>query len=150
MKFHYAQFRTFCHSTEEADRVRQSLIFISHGHAQTEKPVGIEEIRIEGHFGNTTILMENRLTHNREIRDFMARLASDETIQKRLSSELDARIDDEGILYMRFDKQEAFCGRLALSTGEDVVLAQAKIAVYPVSRDAAISEFRAFLGGDIR
>lgn len=55
--------------------------------------------------------------------------------KKRLYHLFDMRLDDSGILYLRFDKQEAFLGRLKLSESEDVIRVRIRFSAYPISKE---------------
>jgi len=79
----------------------------------------VDESRVEGHYGNEIVLLEAKVTNKRDVRCFVDLLCDRLTAGDlaRLRSELGERVDDECVLHIRFDKQEAFRGRLALARG---------------------------------
>ena len=96
---------------------------------------------MEGHYGNEIALLEAKVTNKRDVKRFVD-LLCDRLLPgdlSRLRSELVDRVDDECMLHIRFDKQEAFMGRLALAKGQDVISARLKIKAYPASKENALS-----------
>lgn len=99
--------------------------------------------RTEGHFGNSIVLLESELEEEGRMLDALGRM-SDEDLRE-VSSELEMRIDDSCQLFLRFDKQRAYAGDLALSGGDDVVAVRIKMRAFPAKRDAAVAIARAAL-----
>ena len=79
-----------------------------------------------------------------DIRAFWDRVRSQGQIPSILA-ELETRLDARGLLFLRFDKQEAYRGRIRLVRHDDVVSVKGKVAVYPASRDQAFAVARAYL-----
>ena len=51
---------------------------------------------------------------------------------------LDARVDEDGVLFVRIGKQAASQGRLELIDTDDCVQVRFKAEVYPATRDAVL------------
>ncbi len=135
--FHYVVLHAIVHSTEDVKRVTSALRFL----LPMDDGYVVEESRVEGHYGNEIALLEAKVTNKRDVKRFVD-LLCDRLLPgdlSRLRSELVDRVDDECMLHIRFDKQEAFMGRLALAKGQDVISARLKIKAYPASKENALS-----------
>lgn len=133
---HYVLLRTTAHSTEDVSRVMRALeLFLP-----AEGDVSIEWTDVEGHYGNSLVLLQAKLKRSGDIRYFVelirSRLLQGDLM--RLCSELSERVDDECVLHMRFDKQRAFRGEVALATTSDFISAQLKVKAYPATRERAV------------
>ena len=134
--FHYVLLHAIVHSTEEIGRVISALRFL----LQVDDDDVVSQSRVKGHYGNEMVLLEAKLTNSKDIRRFLD-LISDQlppSDLSRLRSEMSERVDDECVLHIRFDKQEAFMGRLALAKRGDVISARLKIKAYPASKESAL------------
>ncbi len=134
--FHYVLLHAIVHSTEEIGRVISALRFL----LQVDDDDVVSKSRVKGHYGNEMVLLEAKLTKSKDIRRFLD-LISDQlppSDLSRLRSEMSERVDDECVLHIRFDKQEAFMGRLALAKRGDVISARLKIKAYPASKENAL------------
>ncbi len=136
--FHYVLLHAIVHSTEEIGRVISALRFLLQVDGDD---YAVSQSRVKGHYGNEMVLLEAKLTKSKDIRRFLD-LISDQlppSDLSRLRSEMSERVDDECVLHIRFDKQEAFMGRLALAKRGDVISARLKIKAYPASKENALS-----------
>jgi len=136
MGFHNLSFRTLVHATEDPDKVEAALRFL----------VGDGEIkftRTAGYHGNPIIIMEARLDRRREICSFFEKLER-EQIEEILGT-LAERMDDEGTLYLRLDKQAAYQGVCRLVTHDDVVSVRGKAESYPKTKEKAAASVRVLL-----
>ncbi|CAD7774360.1 RNA-binding protein [Candidatus Methanoperedenaceae archaeon GB50] len=134
--FHYVLLHAIVHSTEEIGRVISALRFL----LQADDDDVVSQSRVKGHYGNEMVLLEAKLTKSKDIRRFLD-IISDQlppSDLSRLRSEMSERVDDECVLHIRFDKQEAFMGRLALAKRGDVISARLKIKAYPASKENAL------------
>lgn len=133
--FHNMVFRTFCHATESEDKVRKALATIT----------GSSEIRrrkAEGYHGNPIIILESDLS-GKKLKSFMGELKSS-GILKRVLGTLDDRMDDECVLYLRFDKQKVYQGQLEIVEHEDVIASKLKLRVFPPKKDIALKELKEY------
>ncbi len=135
--FRRLDFRVHVHATEVEDRVREALAFLSGEEDPSVK-------RTEGHHGNAITVLQASLHRLLDIRAFWDRVRSQGQMPSILA-ELEARLDARGLLFLRFDKQEAYGGRIRLVRHDDVVSVKGKVAAYPASRDRAFAVARAYL-----
>ena len=129
--------RCISHATEDLEKVKDALEFIS-GRRD------FEEIRTKGYHGNEIIILQVEIRKQSEIVEFWRHLADMGVVDEILPI-LGEIVDDDGVLHLRFDKQEAYLGRVAIATGGDTIALRMKILSYPRSRDAAIKNFEEFL-----
>ena len=130
-------FRVFCHATENEDRVRRALSFVT----------GSNEIRTtkaEGFHGNRILIFETELGAKESMR-FAERLKRS-GILAALDDRLGERVDEACILHLRFDKQKACMESLELAEHDDVIAMKAKLGTYPRSRRAAVRALMEYAG----
>jgi hypothetical protein len=100
----------------------------------------VESVKVEGHYGNEMLLLQVKMKNSKDVKYFVDlikdRLSLDDL--DRLRAELPERVDDDCVLHIRFDKQKAFMGEVALATSQDVISAQLKIRAYPALKQKAI------------
>ena len=135
MRFHWLRLRATAHATEDPERVRRAMAFVSGLDAEAFD-AATEATPVEAHHGGDVVFFETLLKRAGEVRPCIARLLE---ASKDLASEVEARTDDDGVFYLRFDKQAAFLGRLTPTHGDDAVQVRIKPEVHPAHRDNAIA-----------
>jgi RNA binding exosome subunit len=138
MSFSSLRFRTFCHATEDEQKVRQALEFVTGG-----APTSIQVTK--GHHGNRIAVLEARLERKSDVEAFWARAAGAGLLAEMLA-DLDGCLSDDLCLCARLDKQEAYAGRLARDRGGDVVHLRAKVVVHPATREGALAAVKHYFG----
>lgn len=128
--------RTICHATEDCAKVELA-------HRTVVGDAAVSRSRTEGHFGNPIEVMESALEGESAVLDVLRRMSEEDLDD--VASTLERRVDGSCHLFLRFDKQRAFAGELALSAGEDVVAARIKIQAFPAKQAGAIAVFRSVL-----
>jgi RNA binding exosome subunit len=141
MRFHWLKLRATCHATEEPERVRHAMQFLSGLDLQAFEGV-TEATRIDSHHGGEVWSFETTLSRAGDIRRALAPLRA---ATPGLAGELEARTDDDGVLYLRFDKQEAVLGRVLATRGEGVQV-RLKPEVHPAGRERVVAALAAWLG----
>lgn len=144
MRFHWLRLRATAHATEDPVRVRQAMQFLS---ALDEEgfDAATEASPIESHHGGDVIFFETQVKRAREIRACLAHLRLD---HNALLREVERRTDDDGVFYLRFDKQASYLGSVKAVQGDDAVQIRLKPEVHPANRDNAISALTAWLETD--
>jgi hypothetical protein len=136
-------FRVFQHATEDRDKVLSALRTVS-GAGE------VKDIRADGCHGNPILILEAAIANRAELEGFWERLRAFSLVCG-VGENLEERINDEGELFIRFDKQDAVAGRLALSSGDDVILAWGRVLTrvrgqdVRADRGTAIEVMRRFL-----
>lgn len=115
--------RAFCQATEDEDRVAGALNAAVSGGVSTKN-------RLAGQFGNPVLVLSRRLEAAADVRLTWVRWGQAGLLQA-VAADVDARVDDDGILHLRLDKQEAAEGRLSLHRDADAIDIQVKLKAYP-------------------
>ncbi|HEX9340369.1 MAG TPA: RNA-binding domain-containing protein [Thermoplasmata archaeon] len=135
----WIEVRTYCHATEDEARVAQALDAVC--------PVG-ETVResLEGHFGNPLLRLTRRVDDGKAIRSVWDRWTA-AGLPQDIGRDLESRLDDDGILHFRIDKQAACLEKLALARDADTIDVRLKLMAFPAKRDVAKEVARSVLAG---
>ena len=134
--FHWIRVQTFCYATEKSELLEETFTAL----------VGDEEFDeeiSEGEHGNTMVIMEKRLTRQKEFESLFCRLGPE--ILAWLDEDADNRIDDDCTFYMRLDKQEAVQGRFVVAHHGDVISVTGRIQSHPARKEVAVRNLREFV-----
>jgi RNA binding exosome subunit len=133
MSIHNISLRTIAAATESEDRVKTALSLFLFGDE-------IESIKTEGHYGNPITILQAQIK-GRNCKLFIELLKSKlgEHDLKRLKNESCERIDEDCVLHIRFDKQEAYKGIARLAATTDTIAAEIKLKAYPARREKAVA-----------
>ena len=115
--------RTYCHATEAEERVAAALLF-----AVPEGETSREEL--EGHFGNRLVRLTRRVEKRPGIRVVWERWSA-AGIPAAIGQDVEARVDEDGVLHFRLDKQAAYQERLELAKDSDPIDVRLKLIAYP-------------------
>lgn len=144
LRYHWLRLRAVCHPTEDLAKVTSAVRLVA-GLDATDAEGGPVATAIESHHGGTLQLVEVAIERSRDVRDVLQRIFDIAGARAELSATLEARTDDDGIFYVRLDKQEAAQGRLVLTRGEDAIQARLKMEHYPATREAALASLAGLL-----
>ena len=96
-----------------------------------------------GHYGNPLLYLEVEINKKRQIKEFWNNLMDLLGDQKKiLLNMLEEKIDDQGVLHIRIDKQKAYLGKVELTEGGDAIVVETKIVTYPARRERIIEAAR--------
>ncbi len=144
-RFHWLKLRATAHQTEDPERVAEALRTAS-GLDDEAFEQALEATAFDSQFGGKVTMLEVAVTRNRAVRDAFDHLLAPGALRDLVLGQLEARVDDEGTLYLRVDKQAAFQGSIQPGDGDDTVQVKFRIQTHPVSRDAALAAYRELLG----
>lgn len=130
--FHYIDLRTFCYATEDEARVEAALRTFLPEEYELDRAVS------EGHHGDRIVVLSTRVDNADDIRYVLDRIDELADID-RVVDELDDRVDEDCSLFLRFDKQAAYQGRIELGSG---IAVRAKVEAYPAKRTTAVENAR--------
>jgi RNA binding exosome subunit len=141
LPIHWIEVRTYSHATEDEARVSAALAFAL--------PQG-ESIRevLEGHFRNTLVRLTRRVEDAKSIRATWERWSTS-GLPQWFESDVDARVDNDGVLHFRLDKQAAFLERWALAKDSDAIDVRLKLVAYPAKPEIARRVARSILEGAV-
>jgi RNA binding exosome subunit len=84
----------------------------------------------EGESGNPIVILTRRIEGAANVRAVWARW-SEAGLVDAFRESVESRVDDEGVLHLRIDKQKAFQGMLSLAPEADTIDVQVKLKAYP-------------------
>ncbi|OEC87421.1 MULTISPECIES: RNA-binding protein [Methanobacterium] len=137
---HNISYRVFVYGTENEEKVKEAVqTLFPNSHPQTDT--------IEGYFKNPVLILHDKISKNREIKNFIHILEEiDESSKKQLRSELENKMDERGNLFLRFDKQRAYLGDLKIIKHGDAIHVKINIAAYPAKKEKAMEVARDIFG----
>ena len=137
--FHWVKVKAVCYATEDEDLIHDTM----------EQLIGVEDDDIfdidisEGLHGNPITVIDANLTHNKEYERLFRNIGT-EPLQTVLD-EIEDRVDDDCILYMRLDKQKAVQGVYEISHSGDVISITAKVVSHPARKEIAVKNAKEFI-----
>ena len=120
MAIYRAQLETIIHATESPEKVKTAVLNLLP--PELREKVCWEETPLEGHYGNPITLLKAEFS-GEDSRKLMKWLAEKlgQLDKELLEGKLDLHYDRAGILYLRFNKQQVYLGKVELSEGEPVI-----------------------------
>ena len=129
--------QTFCYATENKELLEQVMEDLL-GEADEYS----EDESVSEH-GNRMAILEARLTHQRQFRRLFQNLGPD--VCAWILEDIENRVDDDCMFYLRLDKQAAVLGRYEPAHHGDVIAVTGKVQAHPARKDVAVSALRGFL-----
>lgn len=136
--FHWVRVQTFCYATENRELLEETMVELL-GTDEFEEDIS------EGEHGNLTLILETRLTKQREFKALFERLGPE--IRQWILSDIDNRVDEDCMFYMRLDKQKAVQGSYDVAHHGDVIAISGKVQAYPAKKEVAARNLSDFLAG---
>jgi RNA binding exosome subunit len=126
------RFRTFVHATEDEQKVAHALLSVMACEQESEGASRLEPSRLKGHHGNPILVLEAVLGKSKDVERAMHRWRTQAKQDvATIIQEIEARMDEEGNLHFRFDKQAAVEGRIALTRASDAIQVEARAPRHP-------------------
>ncbi|MBR4217206.1 MAG: exosome protein, partial [Candidatus Methanomethylophilaceae archaeon] len=128
LAFHWVRVQVFCYATERQELLEETLAEL----------LGTDEFTedvSEGEHGDTMLILEARLTKQREYNALFRKLGSD--IREWIKEDVENRVDEDCVFYMRLDKQKAVRGEYEVAHHGDVISITGKIQSHPARKDVA-------------
>ena len=127
--------RAICHSTEDIEKVRQSML---NALGEIELHVSVAK----GHHGNPMEIIEARIEKMREIDGVFKKMQAEDL--EVIDRTIESRIDDACNLFLRLGKQDALQGIIRLASDDDTISIRIKVRAYPAKRENAIAQAREY------
>ena len=137
--FHWIKVKAVCYATEDEDLI----------HDVMEQLTGIEDedcfdVDIsEGLHGNPITVIDANLSHNKEYERLFRNIGKGPL--EAVLEQIEDRVDDDCILYMRLDKQKAVQGIYEISHSGDVISITAKVVAHPAKKEIAVKNAKEYL-----
>jgi RNA-binding protein len=111
-----AEVSVFAHATEDEEKVKQAVKRVA------KYETTFDSQRLTGHYEDLIILLTSKTVKKKEATDFLANIVNKLSIldKETLLQELPNRVDPQGNLYIRLDKQKAFHGRAVLNETDPI------------------------------
>ncbi len=125
---------TLCHATEDLEKVRRSVINLLPTAIKTLYENSIKVNLLEGYYGNPIFFLNLKIEDPAHATLIVRHLVKslDQLDIAGLETAIGLHQDSSGNLYLRFDKQQAYLGRVKLSDGDDVI--KVKIRFKPFAK----------------
>ncbi|MBQ8179279.1 MAG: exosome protein [Candidatus Methanomethylophilaceae archaeon] len=136
--FHWLRVQTFCYATERRELLEETMAELLGTDEFTE------EIS-EGEHGNVMTILEARLTKQREFNALFRKLGPG--ICSWLLEDMENRVDEDCVFYMRLDKQSAVQGTYEVAHHGDVIAITGKVQSHPARKDVAVRTLSGYLTG---
>lgn len=109
--------------------------------------IEVGQTKLKGHHGNPITSFEASVEQRKLVRELWQRVV--EKIKageiKKIVDSLPEKVDETCHFYLRFDKQLAHAGELALTEGGDAIHLRMKVAAFPAKPVVAIELVKKFI-----
>ena len=136
--FHWVRIQTFCYATERQDLIEDTL-------KELLGDIEFEEEITESEHGNTMMILESRITKQREFNELFSKLGKD--VLDEIIEDIDNRVDEDDMFYLRLDKQKAVQGEYVIAHHGDVISIFGKIQAHPAKKEVAVRILKEFIQG---
>jgi RNA binding exosome subunit len=146
MRAHHVRITTFIQATEDEDKVLDAIAtFIPEEIDDDDVYFDVNETK--GYFGNPIKVVNAEIKRSRAVRAFLKNLKEllSEEDRRYILEHLDEKVDEEGTLYLRFNKQKAYLSEVELDEGADVVQVRIKVKAFPMRKEAVVKDVREWL-----
>lgn len=113
----------FCHATENLEKVKTALLNLFPSALRSGLEEGIRVSMLEGFYGNVIYVIKLAVNEpelaSSIFMEILEKLPHEDL--RRMEATLEQRLDSSGNLHVRFDKQQAFLGRIRVYDGDDVI-----------------------------
>jgi RNA binding exosome subunit len=143
---HHVRITTFIQATEDEDKVLEAIgTFIPDEIDDDDVLFDVEETK--GFFGNPIKVVNVEIKRSRAVRAFLnhfRELLSEED-RRYILENLEEKVDEEGTLYVRFNKQKAYLGEPEIDEGGDTIQVRIKVKAFPMRKEAVVKAVREWL-----
>ena len=137
--FHWMKVKAVCYATEDENLIHDVMVDLIGSDDEELFDVDISE----GLHGNPITVIDANLSHNKEYERLFRNIG--EGPLKIVLDEIEQRVDDDCVLYLRLDKQKAVQGVYEISHSGDVISITAKVVAHPAKKEIAVENAKAFI-----
>ena len=134
--FHWLRIRVFCYATENEELI----------HEKMAEFLGTDEFECDiadSEHGNRIVILSSEISKQKEVVQVFATLGKD--IISEITENIEERIDEDCVFFLRLDKQEFVQGRFRIAHHGDVLSLTGKIASHPARKEIAVKKMKEFL-----
>ena len=133
--------RAYSRVTEVLERVKGAVLNIFP--EGVREPIKLKVKRTESHHKQPIIVISSTLNNTKSCEatfDYILEMLTKQE-RKRIAGTLDLRIDEQCTLYLRFDKQSAFLGKISLYDGPDPISINIHFRAYPRCEQEKLTKY---------
>ncbi len=132
----------FVHATEDEQRVLSALRTL------LPEEVEVHQSKLKGHHGNPILNLEAKVGQRKLLRELWQHVSTELHAGEleKLGKIIPERVDENCFFYVRFNKQLAHAGELALTDSGDAIHLRLKVTAYPARREVAVKLLEKFIG----
>jgi len=140
--FRNAVVNAFVHATEDEQRVLSALRTL------LPEEVEVHQSKLKGHHGNPILNLEAKVGQRKLLRELWQHVSTELHAGEleKLGKIIPERVDENCFFYLRFNKQLAHAGELALTDSGDAIHLRLKVTAYPARREVAVKLLEKFIG----
>jgi len=134
--FHWFRVQVFCYATEKEDLIHDSMVEL----------LGTDEFDCdiaESEHGNRLIVLGAELTKQKAFETIFKKIGKD--VVTKVIDDLDNRVDDDCVFYLRLDKQKLVQGEYRIAHHGDVLSLTGKVVSHPARKEIATKNLLQFL-----
>lgn len=146
IRAHHIRLTAFIHATEDEDKVLDAIAtFIPEGIDEEDVIFDVNETT--GFFGNPLKVVNVEIKRSRAVRKFIEYFKEllSEGDKRYILENLEEKVDEEGTLYIRFNKQRAYLGEVEIDEGADVIQVRIKLKAFPMRKESVVKAVREWL-----
>lgn len=136
--FHWLRTQVFCYATENEDLIHDTMVEL----------LDNDEFDVEvcdSEHGNRMIILQQELKKQKEFVALFSKFP--QKLIDAVIDDIENRIDDDCVFYLRLNKQKAVQGEYAIAHHGDVISVTGKVVSHPARKEIAVANLTEFLKG---
>ena len=146
LQAHHIRVSTFAHATEDPEKVLEAMGIFFPEDVPSED-IEFEILETEGYFGNPIKVINAELKRSKSVKKMLEHLKEllNEENKEYLLENLEEKVDETGTFFIRFNKQKAYLGEVAVGEGEDVIQVKIKVKAFPMKKETVVKTIKEWL-----
>jgi len=146
LQAHHIRVSTFAHATEDPEKVLEAMGTFFPEDIPSED-IEFEILETEGYFGNPIKVINAEVKRSRSVKKMLENLKNllSEEDKEYLLENLEEKVDETGTFFIRFNKQKAYLGEVAVGEGEDVIQVKIKVKAFPMKKETVVKTIKEWL-----
>ena len=146
LQAHHIRVSTFAHATEDPEKVLEAMGVFFPEDIPSED-IEFEILETEGYFGNPIKVINAELKRSKSVKKMLEHLKEllNEEDKEYLLENLEEKVDETGTFFIRFNKQKAYLGEVAVGEGEDIIQVKIKVKTFPMKKETVVKTIKEWL-----
>ncbi|RLF74560.1 hypothetical protein DRN51_05825, partial [Thermococci archaeon] len=134
------------HATEDPEKVLEAMGIFFPEDVPSED-IEFEILETEGYFGNPMKVINAELKRSKSVKKMLEHLKEllNEKDKEYLLENLEEKVDETGTFFIRFNKQKAYLGEVAVGEGEDIIQVKIKVKAFPMKKETVVKTIKEWL-----